>query len=69
MDENSDDNELASLTVKVPREYRKWWLIQARLRDETLTGVIQRLLLEEFGYPNVHSNATKDKIEVASNHH
>lgn len=47
--------ELSSLTVKVPRELRQHWQLEARKRNQSLSFIITELLAKELGKP-VHQN-------------
>ena len=41
-----------NLSIKVPRQWRRHWVSEARRQDTTLTAVIIALLKEKFGEPD-----------------
>ncbi len=43
---------LATLTVKLPRELRQFWQIEARRRNQSLSFIITQLLEKELGKPD-----------------
>lgn len=45
------DEEMVSLTLKVPRRYRQHWVAEARRRGLTIADVIAEHLQHRFGLP------------------
>ena len=43
------NTDIVSLTIKVPRNLRQHWVIEARSRGTTLSAVIVELLKKELG--------------------
>ena len=43
------NTDIVSLTIKVPRNLRQHWVVEARSRGTTLSAVIVELLKKELG--------------------
>ena len=50
IDAQPKDDEV-NLCVRVPKSQRKWWAAQAKMNDKTMTDVIKKALIAEFGLP------------------
>ncbi len=44
---------LVTLTVKLPRELRQFWQIEAKKRNQSLSVIITQLLSKELGKPEL----------------
>lgn len=42
---------LSTLTVKLPRELRQYWQLEAKKRNQSLSVIITSLLSKELGRP------------------
>ena len=40
-----------NLCVRVPKSQRQWWAAQAKMNGTTMTDVIKKALIAEFGLP------------------
>ena len=43
--------EMVNLTIKVPKAFRRHWLIEAKRQDTSLTAAITEALKAKFGEP------------------
>lgn len=48
---NEQEPDLVNLCVKVPRKLRQHWAAEAKRQGITMTEVIVKALMEEFGEP------------------
>ena len=47
-----DRGEMENLSVRVPKEWKRHWVIQSKVENVTLTDIMCRALADELGLPD-----------------